>query len=341
MNVSFATYQSISLLKGGPHTQLLETKKQLEHYGVTGSLFETWREFQKEKTDLVHLFGAHIGTYHLARELHKIGVPLVVTPIFFSRHSVPFLRAAAAAGRRLKQVARGVWLDYEITREICSWAACVCPNTEAEAGLLTRGLGVPRSKIVVVPNGVSERFQNGNPALFRERYGINDFVLNVGHIGPERKNVLNLIKALENVQLPSVIIGRVERNEYAGRCLAEAKKNPRLVIVDQLSNDADLLASAYAACDVFVLPSQFETPGIAALEAGVAGAKVVVTPYGGTKEYFGDLAEYVDPTSPELIHHGITTALNREKSGALREHIRGHYLWQNVAEQTLAVYKRL
>jgi len=43
-----------------------------------------------------------------------------------------------------------------------------------------------------------------------------------------------------------------------------------------------MLASAYAACDVFVLPSMFETPGIAALEAGLAGAKIVITKYGGT-----------------------------------------------------------
>ena len=49
------------------------------------------------------------------------------------------------------------------------------------------------------------------------------------------------------------------------------------------------LASAYAAARVFALPSWFETPGLAALEAGLAGCAVAITPYGSTRDYFGDL----------------------------------------------------
>ena len=79
-----------------------------------------------------------------------------------------------------------------------------------------------------------------------------------------------------------------------------------------------LLASAYAACDVFVLPSQFETPGIAALEAGLAGAKIVITPVGGTKRsYFGNNAIYVEPTSTENIAEGILAALKNKKDNCV------------------------
>ncbi len=342
MNVCLATYQSISLLKGGPRTQILQTKKGLEGLGVGVSLYDAWEGFDPKRTDLVHLFGAHGGTYHFARELHKVGIPLAVTPIFFSRHSALTIRAGIMIDRFSRRaLQRLIRTDYGLLAEICSWADLVLPNTIAEGSYIERAFGVPREKIRIIPNGVEGRFYHGDPALFRSKYNVENFVLNVGHIGPGRKNVLRLIQALENINVPSVIIGRIEQNEYGRACLERAKKNPRLLVLDVLPNESDLLASAYAASDVFALPSFFETPGIAALEAGLAGAKIVITKYGGTTEYFGEHADYVEPTSVELIQHGIVTALNHQKDNALREHIRQEYLWECIAEKTLRAYEQL
>jgi glycosyltransferase involved in cell wall biosynthesis len=327
------------MLKGGPRTQILQTKRGLEQLGVNVSLFESWQEFDKGKADLIHLFGANIGTYHLAREIHKLDIPMVVSTIYYTRHSAPVVRSVLAAERLVRAVARGTWSDYGIVAEICRWAKAVLPNTQKEATLVRRGLGISSEKISVVPNGVEARFYDANPDLFKKTYGKEGFVLNVGHIGPERKNVLRLIQALENINVPSVIIGRIEDNAYGRACIEEAKKNPRLLILDTIPNDSPMLASAYAASEVFALPSQFETPGIAALEAGLAGSKIVVTKYGGTEEYFGSNAEYVEPTSWELIHHGITTALNNQRDNKLRDHIKREFLWERVAEKTLDVYK--
>jgi glycosyltransferase involved in cell wall biosynthesis len=102
-----------------------------------------------------------------------------------------------------------------------------------------------------------------------------------------------------------------------------------------------MLASAYAASDVFALPSLFETPGIAALEAALAGSKIVITPHGGTREYFGTMAHYVDPHSVVSIRNGILAALNENRSDRLMHHIKQEFLWSKVAEKTLAVYKRI
>jgi glycosyltransferase involved in cell wall biosynthesis len=341
MNVILATYQSIGLLQGGPRTQILQTQRSLEQQGVSVRLFSAWEGFGRESTDLVHLFGAHIGTYHLAREFHKLGVPMAVTPIWYSRHTPLVIRGWLSMGRLFRRPARGLWTDYGMLAEICSWARIVLPNTAAEADLLVRGLGVAREKICVVPNGVEERFATADPSLFVRTYGVRDFVLNVGHIGPGRKNVLRLVRALEKINAPAVIMGRIETNPYGEACLAEAKLNPRIVVLDALPNDSPMLASAYEACQVFALPSLFETPGIAALEAGMAGANIVITPHGGTKEYFGDQAEYVEPTSYELIRNGIVKALNKGKTSYLREHLRGHYLWERVGERTLSAYRRV
>jgi glycosyltransferase involved in cell wall biosynthesis len=112
-------------------------------------------------------------------------------------------------------------------------------------------------------------------------------------------------------------------------------------VLDELPNDSGLLASAYAACDVFALPSLFETPGIAALEAALTGAKIVITRHGGTEEYFGPHAEYVEPTSVELIHHGILTALNKPRTPELRDRIRSTYLWPHIGRKTLDIYEQI
>ena len=102
-----------------------------------------------------------------------------------------------------------------------------------------------------------------------------------------------------------------------------------------------MLASAYAACNVFALPSTFETPGIAALEAALAGAKIVITPHGGTRDYFNNMAEYVNPYSVESIRAGIVASLESKKSNTLQQHIKNEFLWNRVAEKTLAVYKSI
>ncbi|MBI4810387.1 MAG: glycosyltransferase, partial [Ignavibacteriales bacterium] len=218
MNVYFASYQSIMLLKGGPRTQILQTKQGLEKLGVKVSFFETWQELQAGKCDLIHLFGANIGTYHLAREIHKLGIPMIVTPIFYSLHSTRFLRTALRLDRFIRKSYHGFWMDYGLLADICNWAEGILPNTESERRLLEEGLLIAGEKQYVIPNGVEERFYNADSALFRNKYGVDKFILNVGHVGPGRKNVLRLISAVNNIETPTVIIGRIENNSYGRMC---------------------------------------------------------------------------------------------------------------------------
>jgi len=339
MNVVLAGYQAISILHGGPNTQLRNTAKHLTDLGVNVKLFDPWTRLRKEECDLVHLFAANIGTYHLARELHGLGIPIVLSPIIYSLHSATFVKTMLKASRFIQRLARGVWTDYALAADICGWAGKILPNTQAEADLVVEGLGIEKEKVTVIPNGVDERFLDANPTLFKNKYGLENFILSVGHTGHRRKNVLALIQALGKIDHPAVIIGRIVPGEYGDACVHEASKHKHILLIDSLENDSAMLASAYAACDVFVLPSLFETPGIAALEAGLAGAKIVITKYGGTSDYFGELADYVDPHSLNSIQTGILNSLGKTKNVALRDHIRKEFLWGCVAERTAEIYK--
>ena len=126
------------------------------------------------------------------------------------------------------------------------------------------------------------------------------------------------------------------RGDYAREC---RRAGEGLVTwLGRLDHTIPLLASAYAAARVFALPSWFETPGLAALEAALAGCAVVITPYGSTREYFGDLVG-VRPPAPARRrsaapsgHAGIDGPDPR-----LAPRVATHYLWPNVAQITAEV----
>ena len=110
---------------------------------------------------------------------------------------------------------------------------------------------------------------------------------------------------------------------------------------------SSLLASAYAAAKVFVLPSLFETPGIAAMEAALSGCAIVITENGGTKEYFKDMASYINPINTEELRASINELLGTDvgqlkaQNAQLRDHILTHYSWDTVGSMSLAAYESL
>ncbi|HAP36822.1 MAG TPA: hypothetical protein DCQ28_13140 [Bacteroidetes bacterium] len=339
MKITFACYESLSMIYGGPRVQVLQTKHELEKLGIEVSLLNPWENFGKKSTDLVHLFSANLGTFHLASTFNSFDIPFVTSSIFFTRHSPAVIQATIVLNALLKKIKTGIWTNYEYSRQICEWSKAVLPNTNAEARLVGEGLGISANKITMVPNGVDPHFEFGDPSLFKKKYGIDNFILNVGHIGPARKNVLNLIRALKEIDHPAVIIGKITDSPYAKQCIEEAKQSKNILIIPGTDNNSELLASAYAAANVFALPSLFETPGIAALEAALAGTKIVITPHGGTRDYFNTMATYVEPNSVDSIRDGIIKSLNEEKNPQLKEHIKREFLWSRVAEKTLSVYK--
>ena len=175
------------------------------------------------------------------------------------------------------------------------------PNSQAEASQLSRLFGVRADRLHVIPNGVELRFAQADASIFRSRTGIFEpFVLYVGRVEP-RKNVLGLTRAARALGLPLVVIGDTVpgHSRYGDQCRSEG--GDLLRWLPRLEHADPLLASAYAAARVFALPSYFETPGLAALEAALTGCPLVITPHGCTREYFGELPHYARPGHPQEI----------------------------------------
>lgn len=340
MKVVLGTFSAVSLLGGGVEVQVRSLQRELKALGVDAELFDPWRRYSDTEVDLFHIFGANVGTYHLGRAISTLGKRLVVSPVFYSRRSPAGVARRLALARRLRR-AGGVWTEHMFCKELCDMAQLVLPNTDAEMTMLNQAFGIDRARMLLLPNGTDEHFASATPDLFVREYGVRDFILYAGHIGWERKNVLRLIQALAGIDRPAVFIGRLIDTPYGRSCREAMGASDRIIHIPALTPSSELLASAYAACAVFCLPSYYETPGLAALEAAAAGARICITRYGGTTEYFGDMADYFEPSDVASIRNALRAALRRPASRRLSEHVLSNYLWRHAGQRLMSAYQTL
>jgi glycosyltransferase involved in cell wall biosynthesis len=280
----------------------------------------------------------------LARLARARRVPVVLSPICWyepralaALEANPVRRLASLAAWGLRRIAPGVpsW-----RRELLQLADRVLPNSTSEATQLVRLFGARRERIRVVPNGVRPAVALAGPERFRLRYGTDAFVLSVGRIEP-RKNMLGLIQAALPLALPLVVIGEAPPGFEWYQEACRRAGGQRVLWLGRLDHHDPLLASAYAAARVFALPSWFETPGLAALEAALAGCSVVVTPYGSSRDYFGDLVEYAHPHRVAEIRRALSKCWNDGPDPRLARLIASRYLWPKVAQITAEVYDQV
>ena len=339
MNVCFVVPPSVGIVQGGIRTQALQTARHLERLGVAVSYYNPWEPPEWEQIDLVHIFNASISNYDLTRSLQAFEIPYVISPVIYSNHTPGFIRLSRSLEQITKKVVRGVWTDYAIIEQMCAQAERVLPNTSDEARLIAEGFGISPTHIEVIPNGVEARFLDATPDLFIQTYQLDRIILYVGNIGAGRKNALRMLRAMEQLERPCVLIGKIFDNDYARQCREIADRCDHIHLLGEMAHDAELLASAYAASEVFVLPGLFETPGIAALEAALTGSKIAITEVGGTREYFGEEACYFDPTSVSQIRQAMEKALDKPADETLKNRIKERYLWAEVARKTLEAYQ--
>ena len=222
---------------------------------------------------------------------------------------------------------------------LCAHASIVLPRSAREARILTRGLGVPERKITVVPPAVDPRTLDADRSLFTRRVPAERFILADGIGGEPERNIPLLLQALAKINHPAVLLlDPVNRSAAAYRSLAAG--NPRLHLVDDVAQGSDLYVAAVAAAELVVDVSLDQAGGLA-FSAAAAGAKLVVSRTAGWEEYFASDAEYVEPTSWELMHHGITTALNAPQGDALRDRIRGECSQATVLATLERAYRSL
>lgn len=332
---------SIGVVHGGVRMQSVKTAEQLIRLRVDVHYYNPWEKTDPSDYDLVHIFLAGNETLAIAQRLKDLDCKLAVSPVFYTRRSAGVIRQSMNIETIAGKLVKGIFSDYSIKASVCKTADLVLPNTQSEADLVRDGFGISDEKIEIIPNGVDSRFSDASPDLFRSTYDVQNFTLFVGDASAQRKNVLALLQQQTATDRPLVIIGKFDRGDYSGQCLEIINSLKNVHNLGPLDHDDPMLASAYAAADVFTLPSQFETPGIAALEAALAGCKIAITKVGGTREIFGNDAEYIDPENSKTIMQAIRRAHERPKDEELKNRILENYTWEVTGTETLNAYRRI
>lgn len=161
-------------------------------------------------------------------------------------------------------------------------------------------LKVPEEKIEVVYQGCHQAFKEQQTEEFiqktKEKFSLPErFILNVGTI-EERKNLLNIVKAIDKTEIPLVVVGR--KTKYFSKIEQYIKKNKlekQIYFLEGVSMDE--LAIIYKLTDIFVYPSRFEGFGIPIIEALFSKTVVITSNSSCLPEAGGKDSVYIDPES--------------------------------------------
>ena len=306
-----------------------------------------------DEFDIIHIFNPFyfpVEALNIIRFARSHNIRVVTTPIFW--FSMKYYQDNYPIRERifikLFYALRGLFFKsgvleghhYCYMKRILDESDIVLTNTWAEAHLAKNFFYVSHDKFDILPIAIDESFEFGDPSLFENTYHLKDFILFVGNIS-RRKNVHRLISAFRKIDLDTdlVIIGRAENASYYNLC--KRLSTSRVFYLGHIPHGSELLKSAYKCAKVVALPSYFETPGVAALEGALAGANIVITKEGGTQEYFGDYAWYVNPTDEQSIINALSEAYSVPKNSALAYHIKSNFSSDVVSGKLLQIYSAL
>lgn len=178
-------------------------------------------------------------------------------------------------------------------RRLTRAAQCILVPTEQEKNHLMIHYQADPEKISVVPCGVDlGLFKPGGRSEARRRLGINEsarLLLTVGRFAP-LKGLDHLVEAVAELKprypdIELMIVGGDDSDAGITRALQDRIIHYHLTKNIRLAGRVEhkALPCYYAAADVMVLPSQYESFGLVVLEALACGLPVAATPVGAAR----------------------------------------------------------
>ncbi len=340
IKVAILSYPMLFQRKGGLQIQILETIRELKILGVEASLFNSNND-RLENYDLIHVFSAINGNYRMIEAAKDVAKPVVISPLV----RPDWTKYTGIRARFFERIVGRLsgWHVHTIFQELntslhLSDAIIALGNVEKKS--ITEAFLISPEKINVIPNGIPQRFFDADPEMFSSYLSIDEgFILCVAAINPH-KNQLSLIRALKDTSYKIVLIGQCLATDK--KYLSEILSYPNVLYLGSMDYDSPLLSSAYAAADLFCLPSYSEVMPLSVLESLAAGTPVVMT-----KHHSMDLksmTQVIREITPNNSND-ICKSLNELQAlncsvGDCKKSVKD-FSWQNVAESILAVYQSL
>lgn len=252
-------------------------------------------------------------------------------------------------GEKRKKI-RGFYDDYAASRVLSVAKSIICVS-EGEKKVAVEA-GFPQEKITVVPNSVDlSRFEGLKTGSFKERYGLDTFLLFVGRLA-KNKGLEYLVKAMPEIlkEFPDttfILIGEDEGMKDRLSAQAEELGVPENIKFMGALDDTEV-SQAFLDCEIFVLPSEFEAFGIVLIEAMASGKPVVATKVGGVPYVVKDgemgvLVDYADSIQlTEAVKELLGDEARRTTMGqAGKVHVEKNYAIEKVVDRLEGVYREV
>ena len=376
LSVLFALRPSAVEAFGGDVVQVRMTAKALEARGHR-VVVSTDAVLDTTGFDVVHLSNLTAARETLTQTtgLHAFTGPIVMMPIFIDHAdetiwgmntmSAAFVAATTSDDleRKLEAIAARVGVvDYSdgrkilpppvrndmfpnytaLQREIIKSVDYFIANAYSEMFAIHRHLSteVPFS---IAPSCCDPATYYPERAVeFKQKYGLQDFILSTGRIEPRKQQVLLTHIARRWPDRTVVLIGSNVEQSYGATLRAYWSNN--VVSIPNISEPE--LAGAYAAARVFAMPSWDEVVSLSTVNAAACGASLVLTRNAYELEYIGDDAVYCDPGSSRDIARAIDEAWTSyderaERRAQLSERVRREYRWDRAAADVERAYYRV
>jgi glycosyltransferase involved in cell wall biosynthesis len=358
LNILFITRASLFTVRGGDTTQIQKTAAALNDLSVNVDIkLCTEKNIDYSLYDLVHFFNI-LHPADMMSHIKKSRLPYVVSTIYvdytrpsmrkthgvrdlilnsFGRDNQEYIKTI---GKSILQGKKIISPDYvwKGHRRSVQWvlenASLLLPNSENEYRRLFSSYGIQK-KYSVIPNGADTTLFNCSDDDMRRKD--SNMVLCVARI-ELIKNQLNLIKALNHTHYQLYLVGNFAPNHlaYYNECKKIAASN--IHFINEMKQEE--LVDLYKRAKVHVLPSWFETTGLASLEALFCGCNIVVTACGDTTEYFdGEACSYCEPGSTASIRAAVGQAATRDANTSYINAMTQKFNWQKTAAMTLSAYQ--
>ena len=211
--------------------------------------------------------------------IHVQGCDTLVAPISMLaalRRRTPFV-VTLGVGRTaslIKSLLRGV--RSKSLAPLVRKAALHTSASAFEADIFSQSMGVPRSKILVIPNGVElpQRHKDVRPE-------VGELILSVGHLERD-KGHSKVIEAMHKLQwrFPHArlhILGSEAQEAGLSRQVRKLRLGHKVTVEALADTARERLAALLAAADLVLLPGQSEAHPLALMEALALGRKILST----------------------------------------------------------------
>ncbi len=218
--------------------------------------------------------------------------------------------------------------------------------SHADAAVMARHLGLPSSRLSVIPLGVDRLFHTAEDHASRAP---GDYLLWVGRWYPH-KNIEMLAAAYQRLRSegfqppPFRVVGLAPTEQSRFSSLLKQMGVADLFQLRPPMPHSELPA-VYRGARLLCAPSSVESFGLPILEAMACGTPVICSDLPAFREIFGDCASYFSVGCVTEFAARIKELLTddarwRELSRRGRDRVLA-FTWRRCAEQTLATYRRV